>query len=86
MKFFLSKGYGTHLGINDNDYLDLGAKISSDENEILTGSDIILQLGILTDDKNSLIKKDQNLIGVFNPYENKNKIDDLVKKKQMYFR
>ena len=82
---FLSKGYGSHLGINDKDYLDLGAKISSDENEILTGSDIILQLGILTDDKNSLIKKDQNLIGVFNPYENKNKIDDLVKKKANVF-
>ena len=77
---------GTHLGINDNEYLDLGAKISNDENEILTGSDIILQLGILSDEKNSLIKEDQNLIGVFNPYENKNKIDDLVKKRQMYFR
>ena len=39
----------------------------------------------MTDDKNSLIKKDQNLIGVFNPYENKNKIDDLVKKKANVF-
>ncbi len=84
-EIFLSKGYGTHLGINDNEYLDLGAKISNDENEILTGSDIILQLGILSDEKNSLIKEDQNLIGVFNPYENKNKIDDLVKKKANVF-
>jgi len=84
-EIFLSKGYGSHLGINDKEYLDLGAKISNDEKEILTGSDIILQLGILSDDKNSLIKKDQNLIGVFNPYENKNKIDDLVKKKVNVF-
>ena len=84
-EILLSKGYGTHLGINDNEYLDLGAKISNDENEILTGSDIILQLGILSDEKNSLIKEDQNLIGVFNPYENKNKIDDLVKKKANVF-
>ena len=84
-EIFLSKGYGTHLGINDNEYLDQGAKISNDENEILTGSDIILQLGILSDEKNSLIKEDQNLIGVFNPYENKNKIDDLVKKKAHVF-
>ena len=84
-EIFLSKGYGSHLGINDKEYIDLGAKISNDEKEILTGSDIILQLGILSDDKNSLIKKDQNLIGVFNPYENKNKIDDLVKKKVNVF-
>ena len=84
-EIFLSKGYGSHLGINDKEYLDLGAKISNDENEILTSSDIILQLGILSDDKNSLIKEDQNLIGVFNPYDNKNKIDDLVKKKVNVF-
>ena len=81
----LSKNYGSHLGIDDKEYLDLGAKVLNDENAILTGSDIILQLGILSDDKNSLIKKDQNLIGVFNPYENKNKIDDLVKKKVNVF-
>ena len=84
-EIFLSKGYGSHLGINDKEYLDLGAKISNDENEILTSSDIILQLGILSDDKNSLIKEDQNLIGVFNPYDNKNKLDDLVKKKVNVF-
>ncbi len=84
-EIFLSKGYGSHLGIDDKEFLDLGAKISNDENEILIGSDIILQLGILSDDKNSLIKKDQNLIGVFNPYENKNKIDHLVKKKANVF-
>ena len=84
-EIFLSKGYGLHLGIDDKEFLDLGAKISNDENEILIGSDIILQLGILSNDKNSLIKKDQNLIGVFNPYENKIKIDDLVKKKANVF-
>ena len=77
----LSKNYGSHLGIDDKEYLDLGAKVLNDENAILTGSDIILQLGILSDDKNSLIKENQNLIGVFNPYENKDKIDNLVKKK-----
>ena len=81
----LSKNYGLHLGINDKEYSDLGAKIFNDENEILTSSDIILQLGIMSDDKNSLIKKDQNLIGVFNPYENKDKIDNLLKKKANVF-
>ncbi|WP_440924554.1 Re/Si-specific NAD(P)(+) transhydrogenase subunit alpha [Candidatus Pelagibacter sp.] len=81
----LSKNYGSHLGIDDKEYLDLGAKVLNDENAILTGSDIILQLGILSDDKNSLIKENQNLIGVFNPYENKDKIDNLVKKKVNVF-
>ena len=33
-EILLSKNYGLHLGINDKEFLDLGAKISNDENEI----------------------------------------------------
>ena len=80
LEIFLCKNYGLHLGITDKEYLDLGVKIS-DENEILSNSDIIVQLGILSDDKTSLIKENINLIGVFNPYENKTKIENLSKKK-----
>ena len=36
---------------------------------------------MLSDEKTSLIKENQNLIGVFNPYENKTKIENLSKKK-----
>ena len=74
---FLSKNYGLHLGINDKEYLDLGAKISNDEKEILANSDVIIQLRMLSDEKTSLIKENQNLIGIFNPFENKDKIESL---------
>ena len=84
-EIFLSKDYGLHLGINDKEYLDVGAKISNDEKEILTNSDIIIQLGMFSDEKSSLFKENQNLIGVFNPYENKNKIENLSKKKVNVF-
>ena len=77
----LSTNYGLHLGIKDKEYLDLGAKISNDENEILANSDVIVQLGMLSDDKISLIKESQTLVGVFNPYENKEKLESLSKKK-----
>ena len=80
-EILLSKNYGLHLGINDKEFLDLGAKISNDENEIFSNSDIIIQLGMLSDDKSSLIKANQILIGVFNPYENKIKLENLSKKK-----
>ena len=56
-------------------------KISKDEKEILSSSDIIVQLGMLPDDKSSLIKENQILIGVLNPYENKDKLESLAKKK-----
>ena len=84
-EIFLSKDYGLHLGINDKEYLDVGAKISNDEKEILNNSDIIIQLGMFSEEKSSLFKENQNLIGVFNPYENKNKIENLSKKKVNVF-
>ena len=77
----LKENYGSHLGIKDKEYFDLGVKFSQDDKEILKNCDLIVQLGLLSDDKISLIKENQILIGVLNPYDNKEKLDDLVKKK-----
>jgi H+-translocating NAD(P) transhydrogenase subunit alpha len=76
----LAENYGSHLGIKDEEYKELGVLISKDEKEIISSADIIVQLGLLDDDKNSLLKENQTFIGVLNPYENKEKINDLVKK------
>jgi len=75
----LPENYGEHLGFKDNEYTEQGVKISKDEKEIINSADIIVQLGLLSEDKLSLIKKDQTLVGVFDPYNNKEKIDNLVK-------
>ena len=77
----LSENYGEHLGFKDVEYKDLGVKISNNENEIITNANVIVQLGLLSDDKISFIKENQTLIGIFNPYNNKEKIDLLTKKK-----
>ena len=77
----LSENYGEHLGFKDNDYKDIGVKISNDDKEIISNADIIVQLGLLPEDKTSLIKENQILIGVFDPHKNKEKIDILVKNK-----
>ena len=77
----ISENYGAHLGIRDKEYLDLGVKISKNDTEIINNSDVIVQLGILSDDKSSLLKENQSLIGVLNPYDNREKLSKLVKKK-----
>ena len=59
----LSENYGSHLGIEDKQYKDMGVDISKDEKEVLNSSDIIVQLGMPSDDKNSIIKENQTLIG-----------------------
>ncbi len=78
---FLNENYGSHLGIRDEQFKDMGAKILKDEKEILDTSDILVQLRILSDDKTSNLRENQTMIGVLNPYDNKEKLDNLVKKK-----
>ena len=78
---FLNENYGSHLGINDDQFKNAGVKISKNETDILNSSDIILQLGMLSDEKISHIKENQSLIGVLNPYKNKEKLENLAKKK-----
>ncbi len=77
----LKENYGNHIGIKDSDYIELGAKIAKDDNEILTTSEIIVQLGMLSEDNSLLLKENQTFIGVLDPYNNEEKLKNLVKKK-----
>ena len=80
----LIEDYGSHLGIKDELYKEMGVEILKDEKEILNSSDIIVQLGMLSDDKILKIKEDQTLIGVLNPYKNKEQLENLAKKKSIF--
>jgi len=76
----LIENYGSHLGYDDNQYKELGVNIIKDEKELINKSDIIVQLALLSDDKISLVKENQTLVGLFDPYNNKDKINNLSKK------
>jgi NAD(P) transhydrogenase subunit alpha len=76
----LAENYASHLGIKDEEYKALGVSFLKDEKEIINNADIIVQLSLLDDEKISLFKENQTIIGVLNPFDNKNKINDLVKK------
>ena len=84
-EIFLSENYGNHIGISDKEYSDLGVKFSKNDEEIINNSNLIVQLGLLSDEKISHIKENQTLIGVLNPYENKEKLANLVKRKVNIF-
>ena len=82
---FLSKNYGDHLGFSDQEYESLGVKLVENNKEVIKDSDIVIQLGLPTDENLSYFQENQILIGVFNPYSNKNKLDELNKKKIKIF-
>jgi len=76
----LPENYGEHLGFKDNDYKELGVEISKKESDVINNADIIVQLGLLSDDNLLFLKENQTIIGVFNPHVNKEKIGSLSKK------
>ena len=80
-KVLLEKNYAGHLGIDDDDYVSSGAEISEDKKKILTNSNFILQFNLPSEENLNSLKENQNLIGVFNPYINKEIISVLSKKK-----
>jgi len=81
----LSENYGEHIGFKDSEYKALGVKISKEIKEVIKSADIIVQLGVPSDETISLIKENQILVGVFNPFNNKEKIESLVKNKVNIF-
>tara|TARA_B100002019_G_scaffold155491_1_gene133928 strand:- start:312 stop:1400 length:1089 start_codon:yes stop_codon:yes gene_type:complete len=78
---FLPTNYAIHLGFTDEDYNSQGANIVTSEDDLLKDSNIIVQLGLPSDDYLEKFKENQNLIGVLNPYLNREKLQNLSKKK-----
>ena len=50
-KLSLQENYGTHLGFDDELYKILGVNFVNNEKDIISKADIIIQLGILDDEK-----------------------------------
>ena len=80
-KVSISKDYGSHLGFGDDDYKKSGVEIVNDKNSIITDTDIIAQIDLPSDEILSSLKEGQTLVGVLNPFKNKSKLDDLIKRK-----
>ena len=77
----LPESYGEHLGFSDSEYKNLNVKISKNDNELIDGADVIVQLGLPSEDKLNKLNSGQAIIGVLNPYNNKSILDNLIKKK-----
>jgi NAD(P) transhydrogenase subunit alpha len=73
--------YGSHLGFSDDQYKSLGVNFFQNDEETIKNSDVIIQLGLLDDDKLSLLKENQTLIGSLSAFSNKDKLEKLKSKK-----
>ena len=78
-KVYLEKNYGSHLDIDDQKFSENGAEFFNNKEEILKNCDILLQLNLPVEKDLKNLSPNKNLIGVFNPTNNKDRISELSK-------
>ena len=49
MNICINQGYARHIGLSDDDYKQEGVEILKNENEVISKSNLIVQLGIPND-------------------------------------
>tara|TARA_A100001011_G_scaffold396406_2_gene494169 strand:+ start:1031 stop:2119 length:1089 start_codon:yes stop_codon:yes gene_type:complete len=76
----LIKDYASHLGISDSEYESEGAIIFNSEDEVITNSDAILQVNILSEHNLTKLRKNQILVGALNTHSNEKKLRVLSEK------
>ena len=76
----LPNNYGNHLGFSDEDFKNIGVNLFDNNEAIIKNSDIIVQLGMPDEEKLSLLKENQTLIGSLNAFLNKDKLENLNSK------
>ena len=76
-KVYLEKNYGAHLDIDDKKFLENGAEFFNNKEQILKDCDILLQLNLPDEKDLKNLPPNKNLIGVFDPTKNKDRISKL---------
>ena len=81
LKILLPKEYGAHLGISDKEFIDEGAEILESDDKVLEESDAVLQMNLINSEISQKLSNGKFIIGVLNPYANKEQLQKLVEKK-----
>ncbi len=76
-KVYLEKNYANHLEIDDKKFLENGAEFFDKKERIIKESDILLQLNLPEEDELKHLTPNKNLIGIFDPTNNKDRISKL---------
>ena len=83
-QILLESGYGSHLGISEDQFLKEGCKIEKKEN-ILKQSEILLQLNLPEEKNIEFFQENKILIGNFNSSQNLEKITKFKSRKTSIF-
>ena len=76
----IEKNYAVHLGIKDEDFKKVGAEIKNSSKEVLDSCNLLIKVNCPQDEEINNLKEKTLIIGMLNPSQNKNKINDILKK------
>ena len=77
----LQKNYASHLGYEDKDYTAININLHDTEKSVIENSDILAQLNLPNKSILENISNNKTIVGVLNPYQNKENLDKLIKNK-----
>ena len=61
LNIILPTGYGEHLGISDNEFINEGAEILDNDEKVLSEADLVLQMNLIAEENFEKTKKSTNL-------------------------
>ena len=81
LKVCIEKNYASHLGIQDDEFKNIGVEIKNSSTEVFTLSNLITKVNCPSEDEITILKENTILVGMLNPSKNKNQIDKIINKK-----
>ena len=85
LKICVEKNYADHIGIKDDEFKKVGVEIKNSPNEVLNSCDLLIKVNCPSDNEINNVKEKTILIGMLNPSQNKDRINDILKKKLIFF-
>ena len=80
LKICIEKNYASHIGIKDEEFIKAGAEIKNSPKEILNSCNLLIKVNCISDEEIENLKDKTIIIGIFNPSQNKEKINKILKK------
>ena len=81
LKVCIEKNYASHLGINDDEYKNIGVEIKASSAEVLNSSNLIIKVNCPSENEIGILKENTILVGMLNPSKNKIQINKIINKK-----
>ena len=80
LKICIENDYATHIGIQDEEYKNVGVEIQNSSKEVLNNCNLLVKVNCPSNEEISDLKDKTILIGMLNPSKNQSKFKEILKK------